>query len=258
MPSSTYKQKKKVMKKWIKKTYKKNKISKQIKTPKIFTYNLECADQYITNSNIAGGIAITTPGPFTLANFTNPTPGVLNNYYGIGFGTGPTGSPSTSGINIAAFSNYTSYTNLYDLYKINSVTMEVKFLSNTAAVNGQGLLPTVYYASDPDEGAAPTTDQQIKRLSGSKEFNLSQKNNLNFTYTFKPKQSIAVASSGLFTSYTPSKSSWQDCNNPNIYYNGFKMWLENINLSSTGSVFTVVRLSMKMNISFKRPILLSA
>ena len=28
------------MKKWIKKTYKKNKISKQIKTPKIFTYNL--------------------------------------------------------------------------------------------------------------------------------------------------------------------------------------------------------------------------
>ena len=215
---------------------------------KVYRFKFTAPQQYVINDAATTGIISYTGGtlgPIQAFNFTTPnlaTSGLPNCYdFGAGFY-----------FNLAQLSNYGAYTSMFDMYKIESIILKMEFLSNTAVVNGNGILPTVYSIIDTDNASVPVSVNAVTARPGFKMMPIGNKSRTTYTIKIVPRQA-AIVSDG--TRGAPSavgqvaSRAWCDSAYPTIKHFGLKMWFADVNLLNT--VATGIKFSWTYNVAFK-------
>jgi len=87
--------------------------------------------------------------------------------------------------------NIGAFTPLYDSYKIVKVHCNIEYLNNVSAVNGGGLMPTVYYWVDRDDDVVPASLPQIMGKQGIRRWHPTA-SNLSKTVSYTPCQRLGV------------------------------------------------------------------
>lgn len=124
--------------------------------------------------------------------------------------------------------NYLAYTQIFDAYKINSITMKITYLANSANVLGQSVLPTVWVIQDKDDSDVPTTQQKVSARQGARKLEFGMK--ASHSITIRPKLSVLNSSSGTSAVGFQQGAGWVDCNSPSATYHGLKLWFVNVPL----------------------------
>jgi hypothetical protein len=113
--------------------------------------------------------------------------------------------------------NYTEFTALFDMYKIDYI--EVKFIPQfnmqTITTNST-ITPNLYTVLDYDDATAPASISELRQFSTFRE----DRFDYVVTRAIQPRMAVA-AYSGAFTSYANTRS-WVDCNSPGIEWYGVK------------------------------------
>lgn len=133
----------------------------------------------------------------------------------------------------------TEFTNLFDRYRICKVVVKIINLSNSATVNGQGLLPTIMTSMDYDDSAVPSasTLQSFMQRGDVKETRLSGTK----TIVLRPRPAMSLYQ-GAFTGYAiPGKAPYINSANPDVPHYGFKGFLRNVNLNPNTTSQTAFR-----------------
>jgi len=167
----------------------------------------------------------------------------MNNFYDFGLGLS---------FQLSDLQNVAKYTALYDLYKLNYVTLKVTYMSNTSSVGGGTVLPTMYTVIDLDDNSVPTLVQQIKGRQGYKSINVGDKMKNTMYFKIYPKVSVVNYSINPTTNnagYMVAQG-WQDCAYPSNAYYGMKMFFTDILLAASSSE-TAFKFDFKYNVSFK-------
>lgn len=153
--------------------------------------------------------------------------------------------------------NIAPFTSLYDQYKITKVHCQVEYLANTAAVNGQGLMPTVYYWVDRDDSVVPGGLAQILGKQGIKKWHPTSSSSSK-TISYTPCQRIGVSNQNPGGVFTPAaelnKPCWLDSTQGTVPGFGLKMVI--CDFYAPGSVTTTnaFRFNWTYEIAFRSPI----
>jgi len=124
--------------------------------------------------------------------------------------------------------NHLAYTQIFDSYKIDSVTMKITYLANSANVLGSSVLPTVWVIQDKDDSDVPTVQRQVSARQGARKLEFSAKN--THSITVKPRLAILNSSAGSSAVGYQQGGGWVDCNSPQATYHGLKLWFVNVPL----------------------------
>lgn len=159
---------------------------------------------------------------------------------------------------LSDIANFTDFTGMYDAYKINSVTVELQYLCNSAAVNGSGILPTFYMYWDQDDATPPPTLKNILGKQGVKKFQPTS-SRLSRKFKFVPIAANVIQDTEavLASAAIPTKSQWIDCLAPNIPHYAFKLFAQDWLTPGANTVVNVVRVHYTYNVSFRSPLLCS-
>lgn len=143
------------------------------------------------------------------------------------------------------------FTALYDRYKINAIKVKVIPLSNYAAVNGQGVIPTMVYHTDYDDSSTPTSDTDVRVKQGAKEVRLDRPK----TIFFRPKVASMIAGEAGTAYSVPRKAPYINMSYPTAPHYGLKMFFRDVNLSSStgSSINTCFRFETTYYLSMKDP-----
>ena len=158
---------------------------------------------------------------------------------------------------LSDIANFSDFTEMYDAYKINSITVELQYLSNSAAVNGSGILPTFYMYWDQDDSTPPPTLKNILGKQGVKKWQPSS-NRLTKKFKFIPiAANVAQDAASLQPVIVPNKSQWIDSLSANVPHYAFKMFTQDWLTPGATPIVNVVRLHYTYNVSFRSPLLCS-
>jgi hypothetical protein len=147
-------------------------------------------------------------------------------------------------ITLSSLTNATSYTGIFDSYRIDLV--EYKFTLRNAGVSGN--YPSLVLYPDWDDSTPP----------GS--VNLAQSHPRAVTHTLTPNRPVATMSlvpriaqaayNGVFAGYSqPTGPTWVDCGSPGVAHYGIKWAAYNLGDSSQ-----VIDVSIKTWVSFREPV----
>jgi len=150
-----------------------------------------------------------------------------------------------------------NYTNLFNEYQIDRVDFTWTLINgnsaNAAGGGGQGApLPTVYWASDPNDSTIPPTWQTVAEFGSCRHQVLTNEKPIHFTGV--PRVAQQLYTSALQTSYGyPARNQqlWIDMANPSFatpHYFG-KFWVRNMGGSNSG---TTIRIQPKLYFSVRR------
>ncbi|QGF19385.1 capsid protein [Antarctic virus COCH21_111] len=159
--------------------------------------------------------------------------------------------------------SYTEFTNLFDQYRINSVTIKMYSFS-TASSTGAAVNPTLSQTSalvhsiiDYDDTIAPTgSDSGINDFRQFPSYRCRQMVNGTgkpLTYRFKPHLAASVYGTGAFTSYKNEKFGWIDSNSPGVDGYGFKAVVELPSLGASYAYTFFTKVEVSYNLSFRNP-----
>lgn len=219
---------------------------------KTYTYKMTPNPTYITSDTNASGVVLTSAlsAPVIGANINAPVPSKTGfaGFYDFGVSVP---------FSLADLANYSSFTGLYDQYKINSVTLDLQFLSNSAQVNGFGLLPTVYAIVDEDDAVTPLLQSTVTGRQGHRIFKFGDGDRSSFKINIRPQ--IAVINQATVNPALPptafgrqqSINAWVDCNSPTVQYFGLKLWFTDVLLLGNPAVNTAFKWNWTYNVSFK-------
>ena len=160
---------------------------------------------------------------------------------------------------ISDINNITNFTSMYDSYRLNSVTVTLEYLSNSAGVNSGSLLPTFYMYWDADDATIPPNLRTILGKVGSKRWQPTS-SRLTKKFTFKPQQSVAIEgdAAGVPTvAVTPGKSQWTDCTSPRVPHYAFKLYCQDWLATGEAAAVNCVRIHYTYNVSFRSPLVCS-
>lgn len=158
---------------------------------------------------------------------------------------------------LSDIANFSDFTEMYDAYKINSVTVELQYLSNSAAVNGSGILPTFYMYWDQDDATPPPTLKNILGKQGVKKWQPSS-NRLTKRFKFVPLAANVIQDAQQLSSVAiPTKSQWIDCLAANVPHYAFKLFTQDWLTPGATNIVNVVRVHYTYNVSFRSPLLCS-
>lgn len=124
---------------------------------------------------------------------------------------------------LASLPNYQEFTNLFDSYRINGVSVLILFDHNSSDVgpSGTNIIPNLTHVIDYDDANVLTAESQYLEYEKYKINRLDKP--VKF-YIPKPRFAIA-AYSGAFTSYA-TKTGWVDCASPSVEHYGYKMLID--------------------------------
>lgn len=221
---------------------------------KVYNYKVNLLPEYLTNHGPtpAGALALVTdqPTPAPLTTLTQGTPDAAASgfpgYYSFG---------QTVPVALADLQRYSqNFTTQYDQYRINSVTLKITYLQNSANSNTEAINPTCYAYVDYDDSAIPANAQGVIGRQGVRRFNFNDRSKTSYSVTWKPRAMAMVQS----TSGTPFPAKpltgWLDCNQPTVNHNGLKLWWENVPLAGLDNTLTGIQYEFVYNISCKGPI----
>ena len=237
-----------------------SRVPRGLRAPKIqlkhYRYKFELTPQLIRNNLAAEGARIILP-PVDQLNPQHPVTAVTTV-------SGSLGVADVSNFALAcSFAlndtiNWQAYTAMYDAYKINSVTITLEYLSNTAAVNGGGLLPTFYMYWDQDDQTVPTGVTQISGKQGVKKWQPTS-NRTTKKFKFVPVTRNVVYGGTTEEpqgAVVPNKSQWLNCTNPEIPHFAFKLVGQDMLAPfAANTILNCVRLNYVYDVSFRSPLL---
>ena len=154
--------------------------------------------------------------------------------------------------------NYTEFSALFDMYRINYVDVmfiydhnsgEVATAAGTAANANMGL-PNIYLARDYDDADALSTIDDYLQYEGVVIKRLGN----TFTMRVYPHIAVAAYGSGAFSSYKNEKKAWIDCSSQGVAHYGLKMGIDASMCNPMVSAATWIgRLTLvhSFNVSFK-------
>lgn len=158
---------------------------------------------------------------------------------------------------LSDIANFSDFTEMYDAYKINSVTVELEYLSNSSAVNGTGVLPTFYMYWDQDDLTPPPTLKNILGKQGVKRWHPTA-TNLTKRFKFIPiAANVAQDAASLQPVIVPNKSQWIDSLSANVPHYAFKLFCQDFLVPAQQLITNVVRVHYTYNVSFRSPLLCS-
>lgn len=141
------------------------------------------------------------------------------------------------------------FTNLYDQYRIDKVSVKIIPLSDSATAQSSGYLPTLYWCADYDDAVRPANEAEVRQKQGVKTMRLDKPRTIVIN---KPKamisaQQIATTVSSL------QYNGWNNCTETFVLHNGLKMWFKNVDLRATPNTQTAFRFEITYHLSFKAP-----
>jgi len=233
-----------------------NAIPKGLHAPraqlKTYNYNFQLAPQLIQSSLSAiSTVALNTNSPNVPIDSSG---GFLNLSSTVGFpGVADWSAACTHKLNDIA--NFAQFTALYDAYKINSVTVTLEYLSNSANVNGGGIMPTFYMYWDQDDAIPPTTVATMLGKTGVKKFQpTSSKLMKKFRYVPVTANLAFTSSSVGAPAIIPNKSQWIDCQNTNVEHYALKLYGQDFTAQGNPASLNMLRVHYTYNVSFRSPL----
>ena len=162
---------------------------------------------------------------------------------------------------LADIQNLTPYIQMYDAYKINSITLELEYLNNSSLVGSTGLMPTVRVYNDQDDAIPPPNLTSLVAKTGTRMKQFGHGSQTKFRFTFKPTILKDVGNNTVGAGTTISsiaKSCWLNCNGSgsSVDHYSMKMWISDV--YAPGPLTTVkyangFRFNWIYNVSFRSP-----
>lgn len=141
------------------------------------------------------------------------------------------------------------FTNLYDQYRIDKVSVKIIPLSDSATAQSSGYLPTLYWCPDYDDSVRPATESEVRQKQGVRTLRLDKPKTITIN---KPKALLSAPITGTTVSAVQSNG-WINCSESLVIHNGLKMWFKNVDLRATPTTQTAFRFEIMYHLSFKAP-----
>jgi hypothetical protein len=177
-----------------------------------------------------------------LINFT-----CQNNVGGVVFYTN--NSITNDGFQLTYVPASTDFTNLFDQYRIRSVTMTWHPTASQVAVGADAdhQLPDLYTVIDQNDGTVPTTVTTLLQYQTLKVARFDKP----YTRRFEPRVALATFQGGVSTAYSDSeKAIWIDKSYPSVQQYACK-WALVWPAAGTSSVTQYFQLTMQYELEFR-------
>lgn len=221
---------------------------------KAYNYTFSLNPQLLRNDPTVVGSALIVPS----SPVVPISPGALGVFAGTMAATGymDLGLSCTHALNDII--NYLGYTNMYDAYKINSVSLNIEYLHNTSSALQGGVLPTVFMYWDQDDSTPPININRLIGKQGVKRWDVGDgmRSSRNFKYIPLTQNAVTTTGTALGAPVVPNKSQWINCEAPQVPHYAFKMWIQDFYSPGPTSVdvLNAFRFNWKYNVSFRSPI----
>jgi len=232
-----------------------------------YNYRFKLLPQIIKNDPATGGFVVagTPAGFFPLTGSHLSTNGAATgfpNYLDLGI---------SARFRLSDIGNYATFTSMYDAYKINRISLTIESLSNVAAQNTTGVLPTIWQYYDQDDfitpaAAGPGTGMaQVLGKQGVKRHQFGSSKKASVTFSFSPTSSVAVEdgasdpSTTVIAGQINKKPMWLNCAAPDVNHYGYKAWITDMYSPIVAADNTAPTVALRFNwsydVSFRSPVL---
>ncbi len=132
---------------------------------------------------------------------------------------------------------YTSWTSIFDQYRVKEVLLRFKARSNAVSVQNtaapNSAVPTAYIVRDLDDNSALTQVSDALQYDTCQTFNGEE----DCVVIYEPSVTPAIYSGGAFSGYGIQKAAdgWLDVANPSIPHFGIKLCVGGLTASTTSS-----------------------
>lgn len=121
--------------------------------------------------------------------------------------------------------NYTEFTNLFDMYRINFVVMRFIPTGTQVQTNVDGNgeeVPLMYVVIDYNDGSTPADENELKQYGNCKVMAI----NKPLTLKFRPRTASPVYRDGASAAYLQNDAKlWLDCNYANVPHYGVRLYV---------------------------------
>lgn len=165
-------------------------------------------------------------------------------------GVGPIGKvPADSGnsytFRLTDVGQYTQFTALFDMYRIDAV--EVEFLLSQMGGNMQ--YPALYWTPDYDDSSVPANAQAVLDYQQAEIYQFTEAKT-SFRRLIKPKLAQTVYNGVIASGYAMAPPGiWVNTDQPGVSYYGMKYWL--VGYNSTTANQSNVQITLRYHLSFK-------
>jgi len=143
--------------------------------------------------------------------------------------------------------NYTEFTNLFDMYRINYVVMRFIPTGTQVQTNVDGNneeVPLMYVVIDYNNAGVPADQNELKQYGNCKVMAI----NRPFTLKFRPRTATPVYRDGASSAYLQNDAKlWLDCNYADIPHYGVRLYVPG---GTQRNVYRV-RLELTYYVSFR-------
>jgi hypothetical protein len=217
---------------------------------KSYDFPMTLSPNTLINTTAGGAMALAsaTIGPMTTSSFNLvPSTNGLGNFYDV---------VGAVHFKLQDLLNYTTYTSMFDQYKIKKVTMTVDYLNNSSIVSGAGLMPKVYTYWDQDDSTVPVSLIQLTGKQGVKSTQLTA-SRLSHRFSVRPTiiMGAQVENGGTTSALVENKSRWLDCADIAIQHNAIKFCISDLYLPGGASVTQGIRFNFKYHMCFRAPLI---
>ncbi|AUM61741.1 capsid [uncultured virus] len=233
-----------------KRSFKKRGISKKQRVKKIIKPTRVLNESRFMDATASGTFALGGALSASAGYMSHTTSAVLAavNYGAIG-----------ASFRLSDLPNYTEFTNLYESYKINRITVRITPMA-TGAAAGAAFSSTVtqtailfHWCLDYDDSSVPTASdagvQALRQRSGYKFRNIYANDGKPIVISWVPRVAASYYNSAVSTAYGQKASPWLDEGSDSCPHYGLKMITETV--STGAAVLHFFKVDTKLSLSFK-------
>jgi len=179
------------------------------------------------------------------SNFSQilPSSSGFENYYDVGLGVS---------FKLSDLTQEGLMADQFDQYRINRVDCVMEYLSNSAFVNGVGMLPTVYIYNDIDSAVPPTALRNVVGAAGVRQKLLADKQRIVIKHSCVPR---ILIDSQAQASVAGKPGQWIDCSERDIDHYAMKFYFTDLFLPpANSSQTTCVKFTFKYHVQYRGPL----
>jgi len=121
---------------------------------------------------------------------------------------------------LSALPNYTNYTGIFDMYRVDAIKFRLRPRSSMATINAASYAPPLALVIDYDNSTALASTSAAMQYTSCAVIEAYQ----SCERLFKPHVAVA-AYTGTFTGYKNEPAGWIDCASSSVSHYGLKWYL---------------------------------